>query len=411
MECALSLMQTQRILDLKGISHEVFSISSCPVISTARNTLAAMFMAEAEATDLFFIDSDVGFDPVAVVKILERSESIVAGVYPLKRDEGGFPVKLRTRDGAPLGRDGLAEAIFMPAGFMRIKRGVFDLLAESYPELKYEENVLEVDSAAGQEAYDFFGMGAFGRRFRGEDYAFCQRWRDIKGTLWVYPNIDFQHVGRKSYKANYHEHLLALPGGAKSNLKLTKALDVPGFMEPRELVWLATQAKQHELIAEFGSLLGRSTRVLADNTPGTVYALDDWKGLRDEKGERIPIEHAYRGFCLYLREHIDSGKVVPIVVDHEHPESLPPEWLNGAKPDMVFIDGDHRYESVKRDLLTSLDRIRSGGLLCGHDFNWLGVKQAVKEALPDVQLVSGTSIWFCFVQGGKDERVPEKASV
>ncbi len=219
MECALSLMQAQRILDLKGIPHDLFSLCKCACITTARNSLVARFLADAEATDLFFIDSDVGFDPAAVVKILECSESIVAGIYPLKRDEGGFPVTLRTRDGVPFGRDGLLEALFLPAGFMRIKRGVFDLLAESYPELKYEENVLEVE-----EGFDFFGMGAFGRRFRTEDYAFCQRWRDIKGTLWVYPDIDFQHIGMKAYAANYHEYLLKLPGGAKSDFKLTKAL-------------------------------------------------------------------------------------------------------------------------------------------------------------------------------------------
>ncbi|KKK90920.1 hypothetical protein LCGC14_2718140, partial [marine sediment metagenome] len=339
----------------------------------------------------------------------------VAGIYPLKRDIGGFPGQMKTKDGIPIGCDGgkLIEYIFLPAGFMRIKRQVFEILAKHYPDLKYEQGVLELDRGAAKEAFDFFGMGSFGRKFRGEDYAFCQRWRDIGGQLWVYPDIDFQHIGRKSYKANYHEHLLALPGGAKSNLKLNKALETPGFMGPQELVWLASQAKQHELIVEFGSLLGRSTRALADNALGKVYAVDDWEGLRDQDLEpQTDFEgNLYRGFCLHLREHIDSGKVIPITVDHANPESLPPEWLNGAKPDMVFIDGDHRYESVKRDLLTSLDRIRSGGLLCGHDFNWLGVKQAVKEALPDVQLVSGTSIWFCFVQGGKDERVSEKASV
>lgn len=227
MECALSLMQAQRMLDLKGIPHDLYTISDC-IITVARNTLVAMFLGNAEATDLFFIDSDVGFDPTAAVKILKRPESIVAGIYPLKRDHGGFPVQIKTEGGIPLGRDGLVEAISVPAGFMRIKRVAFDLLAEAYPELKYEENVLEVDKGAAEKAFDFFGMGVFGRRFRTEDRAFCQRWRDIAGTLWVYPNIDFQHVGIKAYKANYHEYLLGISGGMESDsLKGEKHERVP----------------------------------------------------------------------------------------------------------------------------------------------------------------------------------------
>ena len=429
MECAQSLMHAQRMLDLKGIPHDLFTICGA-CISTARNSLVAMFMADKEATDLFFVDSDVGFDASAVLKILEREEHIVSGIYPLKRDAGGFPVQIKTEGGIPLGRDGLIEALFLPAGFMRIKREVFELLAKAYPELKYEESVVEVDSGAGQQAHDFFGMGSFGRKFRTEDYAFCQRWRDIGGQLWVYPNVDFQHVGRKVYTANYHEYLLNLPGGAKSNLKLTKALDTPGYMAPRELAWLAAEAKQHDLIVEFGSFLGRSTRVLADNTAGKVYAMDDWQtGIKPHWGPEVVLtenfeENLYRGFCLHLQEHIDSGKVIPIRINHAkinllndslafHREAFvfPAELLNGSKPDMIFIDGDHHYEPVKRDIVNGLAMLRSGGLLCGHDYDWKTVKQAVDELLPAATVVPGTSIWFCFTQGGKDERVPEKASV
>jgi predicted O-methyltransferase YrrM len=395
MECALSLMQTQRILDLKGIPHELFTLCQCGSINTARNTLVAMFLADAEATDLFFIDSDVGFDPAAVVKILERSESIVAGIYPLKRDEGGFPVRLKTKDGVPLGRDGLIEAIFLPAGFMRIKRGVFDLLAESYPELKYEESVIEVDSGAGQEAFDFFGMGAFGRRFRTEDYAFCQRWRDINGTLWVYPNIDFQHIGSKSYKGNYHEHLLRLPGGAKDLTRLVPYAELPGWMNLEELEWLVEQASQHQRIVELGSHLGRSTLALAENTEGKVWAIDLWKPWRDNS--LTSSTDLYEKFCANLKDAISSGKVTPIVSDHAETENFPPEWLTGPndlKPDMVFVDGDHSYEAVRRDIETWRHRLAPGGLLCGHDYDWPSVGRAVKEAFPEVQVVPSTSIWF-----------------
>lgn len=210
-ECVLSLLATIKLLNKSGIEYEVNIISGCPVLPVARNTLVAMFM-KTDGTDLFFIDSDVGFNPGAVIKILERQEKVVAGVYPLKRFLPGFPVQVKTEDGIPIGRDGLIEADLLPAGFMRVKRIVFERMQEAYPDLKYTSNVVDIVNSDITEAYDFFNMGIGGnQRWTTEDYAFCQRWRDIGGQLWVYPDIDFIHTGKFNYRGNYHKYLLNQP--------------------------------------------------------------------------------------------------------------------------------------------------------------------------------------------------------
>jgi len=49
--------------------------------------------------------------------------------------------------------------------------------------------------------------------------------------------------------------------------------------------------------------------------------------------------------------------------------------------DLVFIDADHSYEGVKNDILTWYPKIRKGGLLCGHDFSWDGIRQAIAETV------------------------------
>ena len=214
-ECVLSLIAAQQFLLRKGIDCEVIILNGCAYLPVARNTLVAMFMADKDATDLFFIDADVGFDPLAVIKLLEREEPIVAGIYPLKQDKVGYPVQIKKEDGQPVGKvleDGkraLLEADYLPTGFMRIKRAVFDEMEKAYPELKYGATVVNTLGADVDGAYDFFNMGALGSsKWTTEDYAFCERWRDIGGQLWVYPDIEFTHTGNKAFTGNYHKYLM-----------------------------------------------------------------------------------------------------------------------------------------------------------------------------------------------------------
>lgn len=407
--CHQSLVATYRLLHQSGIEYEEFFVENCPYLPVARATLAAMFMKDAEATDLFFIDSDVGFDPSGVMKILARPEGIVAGIYPLKRDfPHGYPVELKMVDGKPFGfriggpREYLVEANFLPTGFMRVKRIVFEKLAEAYPELKYEHSVVEVMGAGVTEAYDFFGMGAFGRKFRTEDFAFCQRWRDIGGHCWIMPDINFEHIGSKAYKGNLQNFLLRQPGGAQDINRVLAAEAISGWLEISGLLWLASEAQQHARIVEIGSYLGRSTRALADNTSGRVWAIDDWKGPRDPEF-RVQIERngLFDKFCVNLADHI-AHKVIPIVADHGETDKFP-----DIRPDMVFIDGSHQYEDVKRDIGFWKARLVPGGLLCGHDANWEGVSRAVNELLPKAQVAPGTQIWFWNVPAKEKHVIPE----
>jgi predicted O-methyltransferase YrrM len=48
--------------------------------------------------------------------------------------------------------------------------------------------------------------------------------------------------------------------------------------------------------------------------------------------------------------------------------------------DFVFIDADHEYDSVVKDINAWLPKIKQGGIISGHDyFNPCGVKKAVDE--------------------------------
>jgi predicted O-methyltransferase YrrM len=62
--------------------------------------------------------------------------------------------------------------------------------------------------------------------------------------------------------------------------------------------------------------------------------------------------------------------------------------------DFVFIDADHTYESVVKDINSWLPKVRKGGMISGHDyFNPCGVKQAVDEKFGD-RVKTYDSCWY-----------------
>jgi predicted O-methyltransferase YrrM len=62
--------------------------------------------------------------------------------------------------------------------------------------------------------------------------------------------------------------------------------------------------------------------------------------------------------------------------------------------DAVFIDADHAYESVARDIDAWLPKVRSGGTLSGHDFmlEIPGVIRAVMERFDRVAVWRGSPL-------------------
>ena len=58
------------------------------------------------------------------------------------------------------------------------------------------------------------------------------------------------------------------------------------------------------------------------------------------------------------------------------------EGLDGEL-DLVYVDGDHRYEAVLADLKVWLPKLRAGGVMAGHDWSFQAVKKALSEVFPD----------------------------
>jgi hypothetical protein len=137
-----------------------------------------------------------------------------------------------------------------------------------------------------------------------------------------------------------------------------------GWMSPAELTWLMEQAAMMESVAEIGCLHGRSAFALLTACPGPVYCIDPWN---DEADHSYP---SFMGNC----GHFPNLHAV---------RAFSPQAAAQVGPvDMVFIDGDHEYDSVIADINGWLPLTRK--LICGHDYQnanggFPGVAEAVHE--------------------------------
>jgi hypothetical protein len=153
-----------------------------------------------------------------------------------------------------------------------------------------------------------------------------------------------------------------------SNIGLTIAID--GFMEAQELDWLYEQAKTKKTIVEIGSFLGRSTFALCAGCPGTVYAVDHFKGSPEHQKD---IEKGKLDlYAMFMRNvgYMPNLKVLKMSSwEASQSPEIPP------KVDMVFVDGAHDFISFMIDLIAWVPRTR---FVCGHDREQEGVPNGLR---------------------------------
>ena len=210
-----SLQATLRLLTMHGIDWRFMELSGDSYVHRARNTMCDNFLNDPDATDLFFVDSDMSWNPEAFVKMCLLPEEVVGGSYPVKncwdawtsiphwQQDNGQNV-LRGRE---LG-DGTAliEAMVIAGGFIRLKRSVLEKFRKHYPDLWYREGSSSPDNPAKQFT-QFFGAESIDHQFYGEDHMFSRKIREMGVKMYIYPNVDITHWGYKNFPGNYDHYL------------------------------------------------------------------------------------------------------------------------------------------------------------------------------------------------------------
>src|SRR6266545_3545471 len=123
--------------------------------------------------------------------------------YPFNPIEHG-----KTRVSQYADSDGFVEVAEAPTGFMVIKRHVFTAMMKHYPELNYIPDGPPNNPQAHLH-WRFFDcmVDPDSGRYLSEDYAFCRRWRDMGGKVWVDLDCKLMHLGQHLFGGDLAESL------------------------------------------------------------------------------------------------------------------------------------------------------------------------------------------------------------
>jgi hypothetical protein len=211
----VSLVNTTRMLTAYGIDWRFLDLSGDSYVHRARNTMCDVFLADPEATDLFFIDSDMSWNPEAFLKMCMLPEDVVGASYPVKNgwDHWTSIPKMKEEDGKQhyQGRElgdgtALLEAHVLAGGFLRIRRSVLERFREHYPDLWYLEPST-MPSQPERRYTQFFAAEACDHRFMGEDHMFSKRLKEMGIPMFIYPNATINHFGIKGWEGNLDQWL------------------------------------------------------------------------------------------------------------------------------------------------------------------------------------------------------------
>ncbi len=147
-------------------------------------------------------------------------------------------------------------------------------------------------------------------------------------------------------------------------------------------------------IVEVGTWLGRSCACLielcnADGKTPWITVVDTFTGSSNDPNQpRIVKEH---GGSVH-QKFIDNIKPYryPLLTVLVHPSVIAAKIFDNESLSAVFIDGNHDYEHVSADIKAWLPKIKTGGIIAGHDICGMGhegVIRAVNELIGEHEVI------------------------
>jgi len=207
------------------------------LVSRARNNLIAKAMSNPKTTHMIFIDNDITWNPIDILKLVISEKPIIGGAYPLKSykwDRMNNPQVVQglidKRNNTIL-KDIVSEAEMvqynavnynvnylsnnlqvegniakirhLATGFIMIQRHVIEKMFKAFPSTKFVDDINFLEPNENEFAYALFDCGVEDGHYFSEDWMFCQRWAKMGGSIYLDVTINLNHTGLEDYKGSY----------------------------------------------------------------------------------------------------------------------------------------------------------------------------------------------------------------
>lgn len=212
----VSLINTMTLARAHGVIVSLELRVGSALIEKARAELLNKVLFHSEATHLLMLDSDIAWEPEAVIRLLSFCTTLdaVCGPYQTKEEDPDFHYAL---EASPDGRVvqnayGLLKLKTAPLGFNCFRADALRRMCEDYgkdlyfiPKRGEFKDTPIVSLFSTELAPDDDGI----QRYWGEDIAFYRRLAKSGIDAWLDPTIKLKHIGSKVYSGAYMDWVKA----------------------------------------------------------------------------------------------------------------------------------------------------------------------------------------------------------
>ena len=133
------------------------------------------------------------------------------------------------------------------------------------------------------------------------------------------------------------------------------------------------------VVVELGFYAGKSTAIMASICKinnNTYHAVDNCAGT-DPRDPATQAQQS-RDMRQVFEDNMRSLRIWDYLNVHVMDSTASATMFDDESVDFCFVDASHKAEDVERDIEAWWPKIKSGGVLAGHDWMWKSVRGVVK---------------------------------
>jgi len=203
-----SLINTIKLCEKNNINILPYFLCYDSLIQRARNDYFRVAY-QSQVDVLFFIDSDIGWNPNDFVKLVLNDKDMIGGTYRKKTDnEILYAFKALGNDSKSYhitpDENGLLEVYGLGCGFLKLSKKCVRMLFENEPNYYTDGDESNTPRITKNICECFINEN---NHFVSEDIIIGHKWMKLGGKVYLDTNINLLHSGNKEYSGNVQQWL------------------------------------------------------------------------------------------------------------------------------------------------------------------------------------------------------------